>query len=204
MDQMVGEGTRFHTAPTPFLAPRGRYVRRATTMSEAADSFKDIAVPEGSDRRELYKSPYRAIYTYKMSAQELDEKFREAITGDHQKGGWQIKNDERVKYVGKLEVSKEVSEDGDPSNKKKLDYKARPRSLRALAQSPPPCPRRLPRALRLPAGRQRCAGRHWGGRFQSAPPWRLPSPRSRHPGAAPARLVQQSPKLATAARAGEL
>ena len=26
-----------------------------------------------------------------------------------------------------------------------------------------------PRALRLPAGRQRCAGRHWGGRFQSAP-----------------------------------
>ncbi|EOD07459.1 hypothetical protein EMIHUDRAFT_438537 [Emiliania huxleyi CCMP1516] len=92
-------------------------------MSEAADSFKDIAVPEGSDRRELYKSPYRAIYTYKMSAQELDEKFREAITGDHQKGGWQIKNDERVKYVGKLEVSKEVSEDGDPSNKKKLDYK---------------------------------------------------------------------------------
>ena len=116
-------------------------------MSEAADSFKDIAVPEGSDRRELYKSPYRAIYTYKMSAQELDEKFREAITGDHQKGGWQIKNDERVKYVGKLEVSKEVCEDGDPSNKKKLDYKARPRSLRALAQSPPPCPRRLPESL---------------------------------------------------------
>lgn len=117
-------------------------------MSEAADSFKDIAVPEGSDRRELYKSPYRAIYTYKMSAQELDEKFREAITGDHQKGGWQIKNDERVKYVGKLEVSKEVSEDGDPSNKKKLDYKARPRSLRACAE---------PASLPAPPPREPCA-----------------------------------------------
>ena len=173
-------------------------------MSEAADSFKDIAVPEGSDRRELYKSPYRAIYTYKMSAQELDEKFREAITGDHPRGGWQIKNDERVKYVGKLEVSKEVSEDGDPSNKKKLDYKVRPRSLRALAQSPPPCPRRLPESL-APARWPTALRRPTLGRaIPERAPWRLPSPRSRHPGAAPARLVQQSPKLAAAARAGEL
>jgi len=28
-----------------------------------------LKVPEGQDRRELYKSQYRAIYTYKMSAQ---------------------------------------------------------------------------------------------------------------------------------------
>lgn len=28
-----------------------------------------LKVPEGNDRRELYKSQYRAIYTYKMSAQ---------------------------------------------------------------------------------------------------------------------------------------
>ena len=29
-----------------------------------------LKVPEGTDRRELYKSQYRAIYTYKMSASE--------------------------------------------------------------------------------------------------------------------------------------
>mmetsp|Transcript_21745 Transcript_21745/g.55492 ORF Transcript_21745/g.55492 Transcript_21745/m.55492 type:complete len:160 (+) Transcript_21745:14-493(+) len=65
-----------------------------------------LKVPEGSDRRELYKSQYRAIYTYKMSAAELDQAFREAVTGDGPDGGWSIKNDERVKYVGKLEVAK--------------------------------------------------------------------------------------------------
>ena len=42
----------------------------------------------------------------KMSAQDLDQAFREAVTGDGPDGGWSIKNDERVKYVGKLEVIK--------------------------------------------------------------------------------------------------
>ena len=42
----------------------------------------------------------------KMSAGELDQAFREAVTGDGPDGGWSIKNDERVKYVGKLEVAK--------------------------------------------------------------------------------------------------
>jgi hypothetical protein len=97
-------------------------------------------VPEGQDRRELYKSQYRAIFTYKMSAQvrralarslraralpeacgracgpamrgaltqsgsmpftrqELDAAFREVLGSE-----WTIKSDERVKYVGKLEV----------------------------------------------------------------------------------------------------
>ena len=41
-----------------------------------------------------------------MSAQDLDQAFREAVTGDGPDGGWSIKNDERVKYVGKLEVTK--------------------------------------------------------------------------------------------------
>ena len=41
-----------------------------------------------------------------MSAGELDQAFREAVTGDGPDGGWSIKNDERVKYVGKLEVAK--------------------------------------------------------------------------------------------------
>ena len=68
--------------------------------------FFGLAVPSGNDRRELYKSQYRAIYTYKMSAQELDAAFREAVTADGAHGGWQINNDERVKYVGKLEVKK--------------------------------------------------------------------------------------------------
>ena len=42
-----------------------------------------------------------------MSAQDLDQAFREAVTGDGPDGGWSIKNDERVKYVGKLEVQKQ-------------------------------------------------------------------------------------------------
>ena len=42
----------------------------------------------------------------KMSVEELDEAFFEAVTGDGPDGGWSIKNDERVKYVGKLEVVK--------------------------------------------------------------------------------------------------
>lgn len=82
----------------------------------------------------MYKSQYRAIYTYKMSAQvrprprdaraaarardmarashavhaarrgsqELDSAFRDVLGSD-----WTIKNDERVKYVGKLEVETE-------------------------------------------------------------------------------------------------
>lgn len=75
-------------------------------MAPDDNAFFGLKVPEGNDRRELYKSQYRAIYTYKMSAQELDEAFRNAITGEGPDGGWSIKNDERVKYVGKLEVSK--------------------------------------------------------------------------------------------------
>ena len=42
----------------------------------------------------------------KMSAADLDQAFREAVTSNGPDGGWTIKNDERVKYVGKLEVSK--------------------------------------------------------------------------------------------------
>lgn len=78
----------------------------AKNMASDENSFFGLKVPEGTDRRELYKSQYRAIYTYKMSAAELDQAFREAVTGDGPDGGWSIKNDERVKYVGKLEVQK--------------------------------------------------------------------------------------------------
>ena len=75
-------------------------------MGDSENSFFGLKVPDGTDRRELYKSQYRGIWTYKMSAGELDESFRTAVTGDGPDGGWTIKNDERVKYVGKLEVSK--------------------------------------------------------------------------------------------------
>ena len=75
-------------------------------MTDTENSFFGLKVPDGTDRRELYKSQYRGIWTYKMSASELDEAFRTAVTGDGPDGGWSIKNDERVKYVGKLEVSK--------------------------------------------------------------------------------------------------
>ena len=85
-------------------------------MASDENSFFGLKVPEGHDRRELYKSQYRAIYTYKMSVQDLDQAFREAVTSEGPDGGWGIKNDERVKYVGKLEVQK-----GDDST-----LKARP------------------------------------------------------------------------------
>ena len=97
-------------------------------MADSDNAFFGLKVPEGTDRRELYKSQYRAIYTYKMSASELDEAFRTAVTGDGPDGGWSIKNDERVKYVGKLEVTK-----GE-------DTTLKARSL------PPPCVSRLARA----------------------------------------------------------
>ena len=45
-------------------------------MADESNNFFGLPVPEGTDRRELYKSQYRAIHTYKMNAQELDEKFR--------------------------------------------------------------------------------------------------------------------------------
>jgi len=82
-------------------------------MASEENVFFGLKVPDGNDRRELYKSQYRAIYTYKMSAQELDQQFRDAVTSEGPDGGWSIKNDERVKYVGKLEVSK-----GEDSNLK--------------------------------------------------------------------------------------
>mmetsp|Transcript_7460 Transcript_7460/g.19590 ORF Transcript_7460/g.19590 Transcript_7460/m.19590 type:complete len:93 (+) Transcript_7460:189-467(+) len=47
-----------------------------------------------------------AAQSDKMSVAELDQAFREAVTSDSPDGGWTIKNDERVKYVGKLEVAK--------------------------------------------------------------------------------------------------
>lgn len=72
-------------------------------MDEATEFF-GLPVPSGTDRRELYKSQYRAIYTFKMSAQDLDVAFRDKVTGPG--AGWSISNDERVKYVGKLEVKK--------------------------------------------------------------------------------------------------
>ena len=107
-------------------------------MGDSENSFFGLKVPDGTDRRELYKSQYRGIWTYKMSAGELDESFRTAVTGDGPDGGWTIKNDERVKYVGKLEVSKgedttlkvRVAEDAPPrSTQHALSVAAQVRSL---------------------------------------------------------------------------
>ena len=89
-----------------FLSGHRNCRQRAESMGDSENSFFGLKVPDGTDRRELYKSQYRGIWTYKMSAGELDESFRTAVTGDGPDGGWTIKNDERVKYVGKLEVSK--------------------------------------------------------------------------------------------------
>ena len=70
----------------------------------------------------------------KMSAGELDQAFREAVTGDGPDGGWSIKNDERVKYVGKLEVAKGE----DTTLKVREQTRPHTRPLLPATLSPPP------------------------------------------------------------------
>lgn len=108
-------------------------------MADESNNFFGLPVPEGTDRRELYKSQYRAIHTYKMNAQELDEKFRSAITEQQLPNGpWTIKNDDRIKYVGKLDV---VDSKGEAT----IKVTSRP-SQPTPAHSPQPlCARRFPR-----------------------------------------------------------
>ena len=69
-----------------------------------------------------------------MSAGELDQAFREAVTGDGPDGGWSIKNDERVKYVGKLEVAKGE----DTTLKVRAETRPLTRPLLPATLSPPP------------------------------------------------------------------
>ena len=121
-------------------------------MASDENAFFGLKVPEGTDRRELYKSQYRAIYTYKMSAAELDQAFREAVTGDGPDGGWSIKNDERVKYVGKLEVQKgeestlKVRANTRRATRPPTRARAR-RSSSLLSRASPPPPAHAPHAL---------------------------------------------------------
>ena len=67
-------------------------------------------MPSALADRVTISCPYPAhialAATDKMSVSELDAHFREGVTGSGPDGGWSIKNDERVKYVGKLEVCK--------------------------------------------------------------------------------------------------
>ena len=69
--------------------------------------FFGLKVPEGPGRHCVYKSKYRAIYTYKLSAAQLDQAFKLAVTGEGADGGWSINLDERIMYAGKLAVQRD-------------------------------------------------------------------------------------------------
>ena len=63
--------------------------------------FHGLSAPEGIERRVLYNSKFRAIYTYKMSLAELEMQLQKVLLDKH----WEIKTDERVNLIGKLDIS---------------------------------------------------------------------------------------------------
>ena len=63
---------------------------------EEAILFHGLPVPDGNDRRMLYSSDHRVIYTYKLSSAELDQAFKMAVTSEGPDGLWKIKSDDRV------------------------------------------------------------------------------------------------------------
>ena len=75
-----------------------------------AEAFHGLRVPEGSDRRNLYTSQIRTIFTYKMSLSDLDTSLREVLSSD----GWTIVMDERRGFSGRLDVSKTKDVNMDP------------------------------------------------------------------------------------------
>ena len=63
--------------------------------------FYGIPSPEGIERKVLYHSKFRAIYTYKMSLAELDEKLQKVLADRK----WDVKVDERTNLTGKLDIT---------------------------------------------------------------------------------------------------
>ena len=72
--------------------------------SEDVILFHGLPVPDGNDRRMLYSSDHRVIYTYKLSSAELDQAFKMAVTSDGPDGLWKIKSDDRVMVRRALHV----------------------------------------------------------------------------------------------------
>jgi hypothetical protein len=56
-----------------------------------SSAFHGLAVPEGPERRNLYTSQIRTIWTYKLSLSDLDQLVRDQLSKD----GFEIVQDER-------------------------------------------------------------------------------------------------------------
>merc|ERR1712150_78552 len=71
---------------------------------EEMDSvFHGLGVPDGQERRNLYTSQIRTIWTYKLALSDMDQLVREQLSKD----GWEIVQDERKGFAGKMDVKKE-------------------------------------------------------------------------------------------------
>ncbi|KAG8461043.1 hypothetical protein KFE25_003612 [Diacronema lutheri] len=63
--------------------------------------FHGLPAPEGVERRTLYASKFRTIFTYRMNLADLDLQLQRLLADR----SWAIRLDERVSLTGKLDVS---------------------------------------------------------------------------------------------------
>lgn len=68
--------------------------------------FNGLRVPEGTGRRELYRSQYRLTFAYKAQINMLTQQFDQICQQDQ----WAISDDDRVDGVGTLTVRKGAEE----------------------------------------------------------------------------------------------
>jgi hypothetical protein len=69
-------------------------------MASQAQGFHGLPAPEGVERKILYASEFRAIYTYKMSLPELDAQLQKLLSDN-----WATRVDQRSNLTGKLDVA---------------------------------------------------------------------------------------------------
>lgn len=70
-------------------------------MASQAQGFHGLPAPEGVERKVLYASDYRVIYTYKMPLAELDAQLQKLLMDRH----WATRVDQRTNLTGKLDVA---------------------------------------------------------------------------------------------------
>lgn len=70
-------------------------------MASPAAPFHGLPPPDGVERKTLYASNFRVIYTYRMSLADLDGEFQRLLA----EKGWVTRADERASLTGKLDVS---------------------------------------------------------------------------------------------------
>ena len=67
---------------------------------EGSNEFHGLSLPEGTERRILYHSSFRAICTYSSSLMDLDQE----LQGILQTRGAIVKDDSRRNLCGKIDV----------------------------------------------------------------------------------------------------